>query len=92
MYKCIWSKSHCGNTGITHLTIFTEIWCSHGCTTDGLVDAHEQDIQMDTKADRLVRNLDEVHYGCPADGLADAHTWCYLLCYCLLWMLRRQTC
>ena len=53
IYKCIWSKSHCGNTGITYLTIFTEIWCSHGCTIGRPVDAHEQDIQMDTKVDRL---------------------------------------
>ena len=49
IYKHIWSKPHYRNTGITNLTIFTEIWCSHGCTTDGLVDAHKQNTQMNTK-------------------------------------------
>ena len=53
IFKLIWSKSHYSNTGIKNLTIFTEIWCSHGCTTERLVDACEQDIQIDTKADRL---------------------------------------
>ena len=39
---------------------FTENWCSNGCCTDGLVDALEQAIQMDTKQMDLLRNLDGV--------------------------------
>ena len=45
--QCIKFRSPYGST------IFTENLCSHGFTTGGLVDAHELDIQMDTKADRL---------------------------------------
>ena len=53
IYKQIWNKSHYRNSGVTSFIIFTENWCSHGCAIDGLVDACEQDFQMDTEADRL---------------------------------------
>ena len=53
IYKHIWIKSHYGNSGVSSFITFTENWCSHGCAKDGHVDAHEQDIQMDTKTDRL---------------------------------------
>ena len=36
-------KSHYRNSGVTRFIIFTEIWCSHGCATDGIIDAHEQE-------------------------------------------------
>ena len=53
IYKHIWIKSHYRNSGVTSFITFTENWCSHGCAKDGHVDAHEQDIKMDTMADGL---------------------------------------
>ena len=38
----VWNNSNHGNSGVTNFIIVTENWCSHGCITDRLVDAHEQ--------------------------------------------------
>ena len=42
------------NNEVTCFINIPEYWCSHGYTIDGIVDAHKQHIQMDTKADGLV--------------------------------------
>ena len=36
-------QSQYGKSGVTSFINIPEYWCSHGCSTEGLVDAYQQE-------------------------------------------------
>ena len=49
-----------GNSGITRFIIIADNCCSHGCATDGLVDACEKTSRWIPRQKDLLRNMDDV--------------------------------